>query len=304
MQMRGLSSLRNLIAGETRARHNTGMGHTAPDLWSLLAFAAGGALLLAGTCADLYLAFLFQRRAAGLYLQARSVLEGRPFGAFHVQLALFVTLLFALPAVFQKPDVPAPSEAALVLGPVVYALAGLLVVSLCLFRSGASARDAFGSPGCGAWRAAGYGLLYGLAAIPPVLLLSHASASAAEALGYAPKVQQVFDWLSDDSVSAGTRLFLIAAAVLLAPLTEEALFRGILFPALLRGRAFASSALLTGLYFGLVHLHATSLLPLLALSVALSAAYAATGSLVTPVVMHALFNGTSLLLYYAMSADA
>ncbi len=277
------------------------MTDTAHDLLRLLAFATAGLILLAGATIDLYLAFLFQRRLTNPSLPARAELERRPFAAPHVQLTLFTTLFFVLPALFQKPNPPTPTETALVLGPVVYALAGLLTASLCLYLARSTVREAFGSAACTARRAVGKGVLYGLAVIPPVMLLSHVMAAVADGLGYAPKMQEVFDWLSDSGVSNGTRLFLMATAIVVAPLVEETLFRGILFPALLKGRAFASAALLTGLYFGLVHLHAISLLPLLALSAALSAAYASTGSLLTPIVMHALFNATSLLLYLSGS---
>ncbi|MDR2849578.1 MAG: hypothetical protein LBW77_03430 [Verrucomicrobiota bacterium] len=46
-------------------------------------------------------------------------------------------------------------------------------------------------------------------------------------------------------------------------------------------------------------MHGPSFLPLLALSAAFAGGYAATGSLVTPVVMHALFNFASLCFYLA-----
>jgi membrane protease YdiL (CAAX protease family) len=98
------------------------------------------------------------------------------------------------------------------------------------------------------------------------------------------------------------RVGLITAAVLIAPTVEEFVFRGILFRALLRHRRFAYAALLSGAYFALVHLHAPSFLPLLALSAAFSAGYAATGSILTPIVMHALFNAVSLLAYFAGSS--
>lgn len=275
------------------------MSDTTRDLLHLVSLSGAGLILLAGATLDLALVFRFQRRLSAPRLPARADLGRRPFGAPHALLALFTTLILTLPALFQKPSPPTPTETALVLGPVVYALAGLLTVALCLHLAHSTFREAFGSATCPTRRAIGKGVLYGLAAVPPVMLLSHVVAAVADRLGYEPRGQEVFDWLSDNGVSAGTRVFLMASAVFLAPLVEEVLFRGILFPALLKGRAFASAALLTGLYFALVHVHALSLLPLLALSVALSAAYASTGSLLTPVVMHALFNATSLLLYLA-----
>jgi membrane protease YdiL (CAAX protease family) len=92
---------------------------------------------------------------------------------------------------------------------------------------------------------------------------------------------------------------MLAAAVLIAPVVEELLFRGILLPALLKARSFLFAALLTGAYFALVHLHAPSFLPLLLLSAAFSAGYAATGSILTPMAMHAVFNLTSVMFYFA-----
>jgi membrane protease YdiL (CAAX protease family) len=77
------------------------------------------------------------------------------------------------------------------------------------------------------------------------------------------------------------------------------MFRGLLLPLVLKGRTFLFSALLTSLYFSLMHLHAPSLLPLLLLSVGFSAGYAATGSILTPIAMHMVFNFTGLLLFFS-----
>jgi hypothetical protein len=47
-----------------------------------------------------------------------------------------------------------------------------------------------------------------------------------------------------------------------------------------------------------LHLHAPSFLPLLLVGCALSLGLLLTGSLLTPIVMHAIFNGEMLLLLY------
>ena len=267
------------------------------DLLSCLLTAAAGIILLAGATIDLFLAFRFQQRETPLRLPAGRELAARPFAAPHALLVLLTTGSFVFPALLSRSGAARPSAAALLVGPLLYALLALLTVSLALYHERATFRAAFAPPACGAARALGFGLFYGLAAIPPVLLLSLVVNTVSAALGYPPHVQEVFDWLRDETLSQPVRVYLMAAAVLVAPLAEEALFRGILLPPLLRGRAFPAAALLSGLYFALVHLHAPSLLPLLALSVAFSAGYAATGSLLTPIVMHALFNATSLLLH-------
>lgn len=274
-----------------------------PDLTRVLLLVAAGVIVLAGATVDLYLAFLFQRRSAPLALPALPELRRRPFTYLHALQVLLITLLFAVPSLFQKATAhSSPSSAMLILGSLLYALTALLIVAFCLSTSGATFRSAFHTGACGARRAIKRGALYGLASLPPVLLLSHVMSTLAEVFGYDTRPQEVFDWFGDPAVSWGTRICLMAAAVVFAPMAEEALFRGILFPALLKNRGFAAAALLTGTYFALVHFHAISLLPLLALSVAFSSAYAATGSLLTPITMHALFNATSIVLYYATEA--
>lgn len=292
-----------LVARRGASTHNTHMETTtSSELLRLACAFAAGLLLLAGATMDLAFAFRLQRGLLPRQGPALPLLRDRPFGFPHAFLALSATLLFAVPSLFQPPSPAAPPASALICGPLLYTFGSFLVVAVCLYIQGTTFRRAFGTPDCGAGRALGRGLVYGLAALPGVLLLSHAMAAMTEVFGYEPQLQVVFDWLGDGGVSTGTRFFMMAAAVVLAPVSEELLFRGILFPALLKGRSFAAAALLTSLYFALVHFHAPSLLPLLALSVAFSAGYSATGSILTPIAMHALFNGASLLLYLSEHA--
>ena len=269
------------------------------DITRLILYALSGLVFIAGITVCLGFGALVQMRRLVPSLPAIRRLKHTPFSTAHVQVAMTVTLFFALTAAFQTPEEAAPPEAALVLGSVLYAAMTAAAILFCLFFSRVSFRRAFlGRRGSG-WHAAGKGLLYGVAAIPLVLLISMCVNTALEALGYEPQQQAVFDWLTDDTISLGTRLFLAASAVVIAPVAEELLFRGILFSALLRKRPFIFAALLSGAYFALVHLHAPSFLPLLALSVAFSAGYASTGSIITPITMHMLFNLSSLVFYFS-----
>ena len=286
-----------LIAHRRISRHNNTMPYGSSDLSHLFLLTIAGLIVIAGVTLDFYLAFVWQRRPGPFRFPAEDEIRQRPFTLYHALQILFVTLLFALPVLFQKPDAPKPSEQALILGPLLYALTALLVTFVCMTTTGTTFRKAFSSEKCPAGQAIRKGLCFGLAAIPPVLLISQVMTVVTEACGYRTELQQVFDWLGGNDISPGTRVFMAVAAVILAPISEEVLFRGILFPSLLKGRTFLSAALISGFYFALIHFHAPSLLPLLALSIAFSAAYAATGSLLTTIVMHALFNTTSLLFY-------
>ena len=86
---------------------------------------------------------------------------------------------------------------------------------------------------------------------------------------------------------------------MVAPLFEELFFRGIAYP-ILKQRFGAAAALVTvSVVFALIHWHLPSMAPLFALSLGLGIAYEITGSLLTPITMHALFNAANvaMLLY-------
>lgn len=88
------------------------------------------------------------------------------------------------------------------------------------------------------------------------------------------------------------------AAVVLAPISEEFVFRGYFYGTLKRYCGPVGSALLTAALFAAIHLNLQSLLSLFALALTLTVAYEATGSLLVPVTMHALFNFSQLAYLY------
>ncbi len=90
-----------------------------------------------------------------------------------------------------------------------------------------------------------------------------------------------------------------AAAIIIAPLCEEFLFRGYFYGV---GKRFAGpwiSGLVTALMFAAYHTNLASLPGLALLAIALTLAYERTGSLWVPIGMHAIFNATSLGVLYA-----
>ena len=95
--------------------------------------------------------------------------------------------------------------------------------------------------------------------------------------------------------SMTVRVLMVGAAVVMAPLSEELLFRGFLYGVCKRYTDIPFAALINGLLFAIVHMHVGSFAPLFALGVVLVAVYEITGSLVVPMVMHALFNGLMMI---------
>ena len=92
----------------------------------------------------------------------------------------------------------------------------------------------------------------------------------------------------------GLVLFLTVAG--LAPLFEEFLFRGFLLPVLARTGWTKVALVLTSLLFGAIHLQPAGLPVLATLGFAMGLALRHTGSLRTPLLVHACWNGSLFLL--------
>jgi membrane protease YdiL (CAAX protease family) len=92
------------------------------------------------------------------------------------------------------------------------------------------------------------------------------------------------------SMSLAGRITLGAAAILLAPVAEEILFRGILYPAI-KQAGFPRLALWgTVLLFAAVHMNLVTFVPLAVLALVLTALYERTDNLLAPIAAHAMFN--------------
>ena len=96
--------------------------------------------------------------------------------------------------------------------------------------------------------------------------------------------------------STGVAL-LAVLAVVMAPLFEELFFRGFLFRGLARSWGWPLAAVLSAAVFGAVHQQVTVFIPLFALGFVLAWVYERTGSIWTPIALHAVFNGISVFAW-------
>ena len=96
------------------------------------------------------------------------------------------------------------------------------------------------------------------------------------------------------------KAMMTVAAVVVAPLVEETVFRGFIYGVLKRYTDGWFAAVCSASLFAAVHVHVGSFVPLFILALGLCAAYERTGSLLVPMWMHAFFNGvsTTLILLY------
>ena len=117
--------------------------------------------------------------------------------------------------------------------------------------------------------------------------------------GIEPASQTLVTCFIDGSYSLAFRIVLAAIVVLGAPLFEEPLFRGIMFRGFATAMPQWAAMTLSGAIFALVHVNAASFLPLCFLGIAFAVLYRRTGTLLAPMLAHALFNAFNMVLLLA-----
>ena len=88
---------------------------------------------------------------------------------------------------------------------------------------------------------------------------------------------------------------LFVTTSLLAPVFEETIFRGVLLPILSRDFGINLGIIVSAFIFALAHLSLGEMLPLFVLGLGLGIIRIASGSLLSSVIMHALWNGLTFL---------
>lgn len=134
-----------------------------------------------------------------------------------------------------------------------------------------------------------------LIALPLVGGIGFGWKTVVEALGYPVDEQDMVDLFrnADDPLLI---ILMVVLAAIIAPITEELIFRAGLFR-YLRTRIPRWLALtLPALVFALLHGNLVAFVPLFALGVFFAVAYEHTGRIAVPMIAHALFNLHTLLL--------
>jgi membrane protease YdiL (CAAX protease family) len=95
------------------------------------------------------------------------------------------------------------------------------------------------------------------------------------------------------------RVALGAVTIVLAPVAEEMLFRGILYPAI-KQAGFPRLALWgTAFLFAAIHMNLVTFVPLTVLALGLTLIYERTDNLLAPITAHAMFNAMNFVILYS-----
>lgn len=183
---------------------------------------------------------------------------------------------------------------------------GLFILILAYYRAKAPIENRFAlNVTSGPWyHSVGKGIFYYLAALPLIVagsLLWHGAFLFWEMMGIKPEapIQEISSLIaSTDKIFP--LVFLVVLAVVIAPISEEWLFRANIYR-FLKGKfppviAMAVSSLL----FALLHFNLKAFLPLFIVGVLLCRTYEKCGRILSPMIFHACFNAnnTMVLLFF------
>lgn len=177
---------------------------------------------------------------------------------------------------------------------------GAVFLGLVLFlrECGIGWRSAFGWDLPNMRVAAGWGVLGICFALPITFLLAYGSTELLKKVGFVPDQQDTVKALQA-AMPVGQTIVYGLFAVLLAPVAEEMIFRGVLYPAIKQG-GFPRLALWgTALLFAATHANLMAFVPLTFLALVMTALYERTGNLIAPIVAHAMFNVVNFYLIVA-----
>lgn len=145
------------------------------------------------------------------------------------------------------------------------------------------------------WGVGGY-----LVATPIVILVSLLNEQIWQGQGGSNPILQIV--LEGKNPIALLMFFLTAAVA--APLFEEFLFRGFLLPSLTRYLPVWGSIGISALIFGVAHLSFSEILPLTTLGIILGVVYTRTRNLLAPMLLHSLWNSTTLVSLYILGSGS
>ena len=198
-------------------------------------------------------------------------------------------------AAFKSPD----SFAGVLLATLSFQGATCVLIFIFLKLHAVNWRDAFGFNASNLIKPLVLAVGVLLLALLPILLLQHGSVLVLEKLGWPSEDQLAVDLILN-AKSWWMRGYLVFFAVVLVPVAEEFLFRGLLYP-FIKQRGWPRLAWIgVSLLFALIHLNAPTFVPLFVFALVLTWLYEKTDCLLAPIVTHGLFNSANLIILFTL----
>jgi membrane protease YdiL (CAAX protease family) len=220
--------------------------------------------------------------------------------------ALFVSLFFSamLAGVLRQIGVPAfkapDSLANLLVGTLGFQGVAWIFILIFLKLHHTNWRDALGlrAPNLLKTLLLAIGVL--IVVLPVILSLEKLSIVALEKIGWPVADQRAVE-VFVNAKSFWLRAYLGLFAVVIAPVAEEFIFRGILYP-FIKQLGWPKLALFgVSFLFAVIHVNAPTFVPLFVFALMLTWLYEHTDKLIAPILAHGLFNGANLIILFAQA---
>ena len=173
---------------------------------------------------------------------------------------------------------------------IIFLFIGAFVFSFASFARGRNPNRVFGINKM-PW---GKILIWGLGAMVPVYIFLGLGSFIIRLIipskEKVPEMQEIVQTMIS-SHDITVLIALLFSAIIVAPIVEEIIFRGYIYPVLKKYSHRLFAGFMTSLLFAVVHGNVAGLIPLLLLAIILTLSYELTGSILVPVLIHALFNG-------------
>jgi membrane protease YdiL (CAAX protease family) len=191
-------------------------------------------------------------------------------------------------------------------------LIGMIIMTLCfhgaalfwiqkfLKEENISWRDAFGFTSGNFKRVIVLGMIAAIVVLPVAWALQQLTVWLMNWGNLNPEAQPVVQELQKSDALPFQQIYLAVVALILAPVVEEILFRGVLYPTIKRAGYPKLALWGTSILFSLTHQNAPAFLALVFFAMILTLLYEETGNLLAPMVAHSCFNiANFVLLLYA-----
>jgi membrane protease YdiL (CAAX protease family) len=194
-------------------------------------------------------------------------------------------------AAFKSPD----SFASLFLATLSFQGAAWVLILIFLRRHDVRWREAFGFHDEKIKAALATAVKTAIVVLPIAWTLQYLSATILKKFGWNLENERAVDLIANAD-SVWLRVYLGFFAIVLAPVAEEFLFRGTLFP-FIKQLGFPKAAWFgVSFLFAFIHLNAPTLVPLFVFALAQTWLYDRTDNLLAPITSHALFNAANLIV--------
>ena len=261
-------------------------GAFSSALWTLL----GSLIVLVGALVYLILIRQISARSAiiGLEIAPPKKTFGLPEAFLAIGLVLF--LLMNVTASFRRPS-PIQLTSRDLIANLLFSFFIVFFVAAFLKLRGIDIDSLGGFSKTSFRRALSNSIILLLAATPLILF---AEALTQGFFGSGSSRQEIVD-LFNSSRTIGQRVMIIVLAVVVAPISEEFIFRFFIYGVVRRYFGIAVGLVFNALLFAAAHTHLPSAAPVFVLGACFTLAYEWSGSILVSMGMHALFNSVQLI---------